>query len=89
MAGLLLPLLLYTDDIALLAQCHVLASLSLFYEWSGLIVSLTKTEWVLRVWVPREYIVGDLTYWGKVLKHSSSFKYLGLEISSHSLASMA
>ena len=48
----------------MLAQSHdlaqwLLACISLFCEQCGLTVSLTKMEWVLGGWVPRDYVVGD------------------------------
>ena len=52
LSGLLIYILLFADDIVLLAQSHdldqwLLASLSLLCEQSGLTISLTKMEWIL------------------------------------------
>ena len=69
---LLLPLLLYTADIILLARSSslalwILASLLLFYEQSGLTVGFTKSEWMPGFGVPREL-------------HGEKFDILGLGI---------
>ena len=92
-AGLCLPLLLYADDIVLLAcsrelMMRLLASLSVFCETAGLTVNLAKTEWLVGGLVGRSFDPGDLYYRGLCLHRVSSFWYLGLVTSGHSLGPM-
>ena len=92
-AGLCLPLLLYADDIVLLARSRdlmmrLLAFLSVFCAAAGLTVNLAKTEWLLGGLVPRSFDPGDLFYRGVCLRRVSSFRYLGLVTSGHSLGAM-
>ena len=58
LGGFLLVLLLFADDIALLAPSaallqHLLTSLSAFCASSGLVVNLAKTCWLVGGVVPR------------------------------------
>ena len=92
-AGLLVPLLLFADDIVLLARSRelvqrLLDGLSTFCAASGLTVNLTKTCWLVGGLVHRDFDAGELFYRGACLQKVPLCKYLGLEYSGHTLSSM-
>ena len=93
LGGLLVPLLLFADDIVLLGpSCTVvqrlLDALSTFCAESGLTVSLSKTCWLVEGLVHRDFDPGTLYYRGSCLTRVSTFKYLGLVTGGHGLSIM-
>ena len=90
--GVLVPLLLFADDLVLLAQSARVAMrlLDLLSAWCchmGLTVSLTKTKWLVGGFssVQRSDFVDPaagvtLRYRDTVLERVSDFKYLGLKV---------
>ena len=82
-AGQLVPMLLFADDIVLLGTSHevvqgLLDTLQSFCLANGLTVSVPKTKWLVGGWVPRHRDWGSLYYAGAPLERVASFKYLGL-----------
>lgn len=82
-AGQLIPLLLFADDIVLMATSRevvqsLLDCLGAFCGANGLTVSVAKTKWLVGGSVPRGRAWGELYYQGAPLERVSSFKYLGL-----------
>ena len=72
MVGILLPMLLFADDIVFLATSRLvmqrlLDGLSSFCEANGLIVSTDKTQWLLGGAVPVGFEAGELCYQGVAL----------------------
>ena len=66
-AGQLVPLLLFADDIVLMATSQgvvqsLLDTLGDFCAANGLTVSVAKTKWIVGGWVPRHREWGTLTY---------------------------
>ena len=83
-AGLLIPLLLFADDIAMLSHMFLVLqclahALGIFCDRNLLTVNLGKTEWIVGGQIPRAE-VQDLTLWykGALVKRVPSYKYLGL-----------
>ena len=93
MAGLAIPLLLFADDIVLAARTRALVqrlldSLSGFCAATGFEVNLDKTVWLVGGEVAASFEAGNLFYRNVRLKRVDTFKYLGLVMSGHSVASM-
>ena len=83
-AGMLVPLLLFADDLVLISRQHdvlqrLLQILCQFCEVNGLTVNLGKSAWVAGGMVPRAADWGHLYYEGAVLPRAPKYKYLGLE----------
>ncbi len=93
MAGMLIPLLLYADDIVLLGRTRVavqrlLHYLHAFCVESGLEVNMDKTVWLLGGYVPVGFVAGELWYAGMRVRQVAEFKYLGLVLGGHGLKPM-
>ena len=83
-AGMLVPLLLFVDDLVLISHQHdvfqhLLQSLHWFCETNSLTVNFSKSAWVAGGMVPREADWEHLYYEGAVLSCTPKYKYLGLE----------
>ena len=83
-AGMLVLLLLFADDLVLISRQHdvlqrLLQILRWFCEANGLTVNLGKSAWVAGGMVPWEADWGHLYYKGAVLPRVPKYKYLGLE----------
>ena len=84
LAGLMLPMILFADDIVLLSrECGVLQrlldTLARFCRENGLTVSTSKTKWLVGGALQPDAVVGNLLYSGVALERVPRFKYLGLE----------
>ncbi len=93
MAGYLIPLLLFANDIVLMGRARVavqrlLDYLGSFCTESGLTVNMDKTVWLLGGLVPWHFTAGDVFYLGRLIKRVPDFKYLGLVLSGHGLRAM-
>ena len=82
-AGMLLPLLLFADDLVLLSRQHavlqrLLHVLHSFCTANGFTVNLAKSAWVVGGCVPREAAWGPLFYNLAELPNLRKYKYLGL-----------
>ena len=67
MAGLMIPLLLFADDIVLIGRTpdqlqRLLDTLSTFCIGAGLTVNLDKTVWLVGGNVPRDFVPPIFTY---------------------------
>ena len=83
-AGLLLPALLFADDLLLLSShCKVvqqlLDALSVFGRVNGLSVNLPKTMWPVGGWVAADGPAGELCFECAPLAWVECFCYLALE----------
>ena len=92
-AGLAIPLLLFADDIVLASRSRdlvqrLLNALRDFCAVTGFTVNLDKTVWLVGGEVPADFAAGELFYGGSRLKRVADFRYLGLVMSGHSVASM-
>lgn len=93
LAGMLVPLLLFADDMVVIGRTgalvqRLLDTLSLFCGHAGLTVNLTKTVWLVGGHVPRGFEPGELLYRGHKLTQVGEFRYLGLMTNGHSLHRM-
>ena len=82
-AGLLVALLLFADDIALAARSldvlqRLMDALSDFCEAAALSVNESKTHWLTGGYFPRKHGCEVLLYRGREVSEKASFKYLGL-----------
>lgn len=59
-----------------------------FCAATGFAVNLDKTVWILGGEVAQGFEPGELYYRGTRLRRVTTFRYLGLEMSGHSVASM-
>ena len=92
-ANLAIPLLLFADDIVLASRSRdllqrLLNALHDFCAATGFTVNLDKTVWLVRGEVPADFEAGELFYGATRLKQVSEFRYLGLIMSGHLVASM-
>ena len=92
-AGLAVPLLLFADDMVLVARTRALTQrlldlLSGFCAATGFEVNLDKTVWMLGGEVGAGVEPGDLFYRTARIKRVESFKYLGLVMTGHAVGSM-
>ena len=83
-AGLLIPLLLFADDIAMPSRMFPILrclahSVNVFCDRNLLSINLGKMEWIVRGQIPWSE-VQDLMLWykGALVKRVPSYKYLGL-----------
>ncbi len=93
MAGLLLPLLLFPDDIVLVGRCplvvqRLLEVLSQFCWGAGLQVNLDKTVWLVGGEVGAAWSAPTFAYRGHILSRVDDFKYLGLVTTGHGMWAM-
>ena len=70
---MLVPLLLFADDMVLVARSRVLVqrllnALATFCAHTGLVVNLGKTVWMLGGLIPRGFEAGELFYKGSRLQ---------------------
>ena len=87
-AGMLIPLLLFADDIVLVGRDpavvqQLLDVLSGFCANNGLTVNLDKTVWLVGGEVASTWEAPTFEYRGTTVKRVPSFKYLGLEMTGH------
>ena len=92
-AGLLVPLLLFTEDIVLVGRVsalmwHLLVALSGFCARSGLTINLDKTVWLAGGEVSRDVVLPSFCYRGSSLQCVQHFCFLGLDFSGHGLVAM-
>ena len=93
MAGLLLPLLLFADDMVLVGRSvelvqRLLGVLSNFCWGAGLTVNLDKTVWMVGGEVAESWVPPTFYYREEVVKRVMKFKYLGLVTTGHGMGTM-
>ena len=84
LAGVLLPMLLFADDIVLLSRDRavlqrMLDVLARFCRENGLTVNTGKTKWLVGGAIPVGFEFGELRFGDVALERVAVFKYLGLE----------
>ena len=83
LVGIVITLLLYADDIILLAKIHdyldkYLKALHVYYSKMGMAVNINKTKFMIIK--SKKITHGSLVYDKHNLEHISSYKYLGIDI---------
>ena len=86
LVGLLIPVLLFADDLVVLGSSGVvvqrlLDGLGHFCSANGLRVNLPKTKWLLGGWTAAAGPNPVLRFEGAEVARVDSFRYLGLELS--------